>query len=143
MVDVDIVTSKLAELGQRVSRVRRHCPADAEALAEDQDTLDLVSFNLLLAVQACLDIASHLIADEGWEPASTLSSSLARIGEHGVLTKQTVAALRSAARMRNLLAHAYGHVDPVLVHEAAISGLVDLERFAGEVGRWLRQRLEG
>jgi uncharacterized protein YutE (UPF0331/DUF86 family) len=33
--------------------------------------VDLVSFNLVLAVQSCSDIASHIIADEGWPAAQT------------------------------------------------------------------------
>jgi len=68
MVDADVIAAKLGELADRVGRVRQHRPADADALAADRDALDLVSFNLMLAVQACTDIASHLIADEGWPP---------------------------------------------------------------------------
>jgi uncharacterized protein YutE (UPF0331/DUF86 family) len=36
-----------------------------DELASDRDALDLVAFNLMLAVQAACDPASHLIADEG------------------------------------------------------------------------------
>jgi hypothetical protein len=73
MVDLDLIAAKLAELADRVARVRKHRPASAEVLAADRDALDLVSFNLMLAVQSCLDVASHLIADEGWPPARDLA----------------------------------------------------------------------
>ncbi len=55
MVDADLVVAKLAELRKRIDRVRAHSPGDQAALAADVDALDLVSFNLLLCVQAALD----------------------------------------------------------------------------------------
>lgn len=142
MVDADVVTAKLAEAEHRILRVREHRPATAEALARDPDALDLVSFNLLLAVQCSLDVASHLIADEGWPPASDLASSFARLQEHGVLTPKTASAMGRAAGLRNVVAHVYSRAEPVRIFEAATSGLADLERFAIEVATWVKSRLD-
>ena len=140
MVDADLVTAKLADLRARIARVRAHCPASPSELASDQDALDLVSFNLLLAVQACLDVASHVIAAEAWEPAQTLAGAFRRLGEHGVLEPSTVEALADAAGLRNVVAHGYAGVDPGQIHRAAKDGLGDLERFATQVARWLLAR---
>jgi len=143
MVDVDVVAVKLAEIADRLERVRSCCPAQAEALAEDRDALELVSFNLILAIQAALDIASHLIADEGWPAAATLNESFVRLHEHRVISAETLAGVRPAARLRNVLAHMYSSVDPVKVHLAATVGLSELERFAGEVSSWVQERFFG
>src|ERR1700688_3334004 len=72
MVRADLVAAKLRDLDARLARVRARAPARASALAADGDTFELVAFNLMLAVQSCLDIASYLIADEGRPPALTL-----------------------------------------------------------------------
>ena len=140
MVDLDLVAAKLAEMADRVARVRRHRPASAEALAADPDALDLVSFNLMLAVPSCLDVASHLVADEGWPPARDLAGSFRRLHEHGVLDADTAAALGRAASLRNVVAHVYADVDPALVFRAATTGLDDLERFARQVAAWVQAR---
>jgi uncharacterized protein YutE (UPF0331/DUF86 family) len=116
--------------------VRRHCPAAAGELARDRDRLDLVSFNLMLAVQLCLDVASHLIADEGWPAAPDLAGSFARLREHAVVSEPVAEALARAAGLRNVVAHVYGRIDTDLVHLAATKGLRDLERFAAEVAAW-------
>lgn len=137
MVDMDVVSSKLRELADRIARIRQICPADAATLAADRDALELVSFNLMLAVQACLDIASHVIADQQWEPAASLADSFRRLADHGVLSETTAAALGKAAGLRNVVAHGYSEVEPALIHEAARDGLGDLERFAREVSAWL------
>lgn len=89
MVRVDIVTAKLSELGARTARVRKYTPATAKALRDDQDALDLVSFNLMLCVQSAADIASHIVADEGWRPALTLGEAFERLGENGVIGTPT------------------------------------------------------
>ncbi|HEX6277891.1 MAG TPA: hypothetical protein VFZ53_32835, partial [Polyangiaceae bacterium] len=75
MVSKDLVASKLAELSERTARVRAKCPPDAAQMSADVDTLDIVSFNLMLAVQLCADVASHVIADEEWTPAKSLAES--------------------------------------------------------------------
>jgi uncharacterized protein YutE (UPF0331/DUF86 family) len=136
MVDRNLVGAKLRELAERIARVRLHCPPAASDLAEDPDALDLVAFNLMLAVQACVDLASHLISDEDWPPAGTYAEAFQRLYEHGVLSRETAASLGSATGLRNVVAHGYAGVDPELIHRAAMHGLSDLERFAGEVGSW-------
>jgi uncharacterized protein YutE (UPF0331/DUF86 family) len=140
MVDADVLAAKLAELADRVDRIRTHRPADAQALADDRDVLDLVSFNLMLAVQACTDIASHLIADEGWPPAKDLADAFHRLHEHGVIAEETSQALALATGLRNIVAHVYAQADPGLVFRAASSGLEDLERFSREIAAWVQEQ---
>ena len=140
MVRVELVTAKLADLGGRIARVRKHASPTVEALRADQDALDLVSFNLMLSVQSAVDIASHIIADEGWRPASTLSESFERLAENGVIAKVTAAAMGRAAGLRNVVARGYAAVDVASVYAAASSGVGDLEAFAAEVAHWLHTR---
>lgn len=135
MVDTNVVAMKLAELSRRIERARTLCPASAEDLGGD--TLDLVSFNLFVAVQTCLDLATYLIAEKSWEPAATAREAFERLEERGVISKETVQALRLAVGLRNIVAHGYSGVDPAMIHSAAQTGLPDLERFASEVSVWL------
>src|SRR5207249_3268535 len=109
-------------------------------LAADEDALDMVSFNLMLAVQSCLDIASHLIADEGWPPAATLAEAFGRLRTEKVISPQTAQSLAQAAGLRNLVAHGYAGVDARKVHAAATNGLGDLDAFARELAAWLVAR---
>lgn len=140
MVDRGVITAKLAELSDRMARVQKFRPENAEKLADDRQAQDLVSFNLMLAVQSCLDIASHLIADEAWPPAPDLATSFRRLREHRVIDGDTAAALGRAAGLRNVIAHVYGEVDTELLFAAATDGLEDLERFASQVAAWTQSR---
>jgi len=142
MVDPDVVAGKLAEVAERIEQLRRHRPETAEKLVADHDTRDLVSFNLMLAVQAALDLASHLIADEGWPAADTLREGFQRLAEHGVIAPETAEVLGQAAGLRNVIAHGYAGANPKQIHEGALRAPADFERFSREVSRWLSQRLD-
>jgi uncharacterized protein YutE (UPF0331/DUF86 family) len=142
MVNRDLVAAKLTELSDRVARIRAHAKATADELASDRDALDLVSFNLMLAVQLCADIASHLIADEGWPPAPNLAISFTRLEERGVLSGSTAEALRRAVGLRNIVAHGYQGADVGAIFQAATRGVADLEAFARDLARWVTARSE-
>jgi uncharacterized protein YutE (UPF0331/DUF86 family) len=140
MVDQNVVAAKLRELNERMDRVRIHTPSAASDFEEDQDALDLVSFNLMLSVQSCLDLATHVISDESLRPAENASEAFKRLAEHGVISKETAKALASAAGMRNVVAHGYAGVVPQKIYDAAVNGLADLERFSREVSTWVAGR---
>lgn len=140
MVDPNLVASKLSELAEHVGRVRTRRKATAGELARDRDALDLVAFNLMLAVQTCADVASHLIADEGWPTAASLGGAFERLREQGVISAPVGEALARAVGLRNVIAHGYAGVRPEAIHIAATAGLDDLETFAREVAAWTRER---
>jgi uncharacterized protein YutE (UPF0331/DUF86 family) len=143
VVDRHLAAAKLAELADRIERVRSRCPATADELRRDRDALDLVSFNLMLAVQSCADIASHLIADEGWPSASNLAGGFNRLRDEGVISAGTADTLCRAVGLRNVVAHGYAGINPAMVHAAAMSGVRDLEAFAREVAQWIAGRSSG
>jgi hypothetical protein len=39
MVDINVISRKLTQLSLRMAKVRMHCPADPEDIAEDSDEL--------------------------------------------------------------------------------------------------------
>jgi uncharacterized protein YutE (UPF0331/DUF86 family) len=141
MVNLDLLSVKLAELADRVQRVRHHAPSSADGLRANRDTLDLVAFNLMLAVQTCADIAAHLIADEGWPAARNIAEGFARLQEHDVIAPEVAASLAKAVGLRNVVAHGYAGVDVDMVHAAASKGLADLDAFARSVATYAQRQI--
>jgi uncharacterized protein YutE (UPF0331/DUF86 family) len=140
MVDRDLVASKLAELADHLARVRARRTATADDLGRDRDALDLVAFNLMLAVQTCADVASHVIADEGWPAAPSLGAAFERLRDQCVISAPVCEALGRAVGLRNVVAHGYARVRPEMIHAAATTGLSDLETFARELATWTQAR---
>jgi hypothetical protein len=80
MVRIELVRDKIRRLRATVAALRDALPANHAGLY--RDALDLVSFRVYLGLQEAIDLASHLIADEGWARrlayAITSRSSLRR-----------------------------------------------------------------
>ena len=136
MVNRNLLSSKLTELADRLNRVRPFGALSVEELTANRDAFDLASFNLMLAVQTCADIAAHLIADERWPAAKNLAKGFTRLEEQRVLAASVAQALRKAVGLRNVVAHGYARVDPAAIHSGATSGLADLEAFSVAVASW-------
>ena len=136
MVNRNLLSSKLAELADRVARIRSLGKLSEEELTANRDAFDLASFNLMLAVQVCADIAAHLIADERWPAAKNLTEGFTRLEEQGVISTSVAQALRRAVGLRNIVAHGYARVDPAAIHSAATNGLAELEAFSRGVASW-------
>ena len=136
MVNRNLLSSKLAELADRVNRIRPFGALSVQELTANRDAFDLASFNLMLAVQICADITAHLIADERWPAAKHLAEGFTRLEERGVIVASVAQALRKAVGLRNAVAHGYARVDPAAIHFAATNGLADLEAFSRAVAAW-------
>ena len=64
MVDRDVVLRKSEAIEHHASRLRAKLPLRAEALRENESLLNDVCFDLLQAVQACIDLAVHACSHE-------------------------------------------------------------------------------
>ncbi len=140
MVVRDLISAKLAELAHRTGRARVHARPSASELQADEDALELVSFNLMLAVQVCADIAAHIVSDSGWVPPKNLAQGFERLAEHGVIHLEVARQLQKAVGLRNVVAHGYAGLDVGSVHRASTDGLQDLEAFAAQVAAWVSEQ---
>jgi uncharacterized protein YutE (UPF0331/DUF86 family) len=135
VTDRDLVEKKLAFIETCVSDIRRLArPSDIRTDLKEER---FVEHTLQLAIQAALDVASHIVSDERLgEPRTNreLFDLLARAGfiEAGLLEN-----LRNMAGFRNILVHGYGDVDLDVVESVATDRLGDLLAFVAAIRRTL------
>jgi uncharacterized protein YutE (UPF0331/DUF86 family) len=135
VLDERLVEAKLGRLLARVERARMKLPASREEFESSADAQEIVSFNLLLALQEALDLAAHWIADAGWEVPTTAREHFEILASHGVVPRDLARALASCAGARNLIAHAYGTLDLGRLYAEAPTALQTLEQFAAVLAR--------
>jgi uncharacterized protein YutE (UPF0331/DUF86 family) len=92
-----------------------------------------VSFRVYLAMQEAIDLASHVLADHGWGPASSLRDHFAILERRGVIAAALATPLADGVKVRNLIGHAYAEVDPAKLHAAAKHLLTILEPYCAAV----------
>jgi uncharacterized protein YutE (UPF0331/DUF86 family) len=111
MVDRVILAAKVGAVRDAVSRVRSVLPADAESFLADRTAREVVVLNMFIALQECLALAAHWIADEGEQVPSSYADMFRHLGEKQVLGSALAARMAAASGFRNLVAHQYGVLD--------------------------------
>ena len=72
--------------------------------------------------------------------AEALLESFTVLADHGVIEPELAARMRSAAGLRNLLAHQYGIVDSDRLHEFARDRTEDLTAYCAAVASWIESK---
>ena len=129
MIDHSILARRIAAVRDAAERIREVLPAQIEAFVADRSAREIVTLNLFVALQECLSLASHWLADEGWEVPETYAEVFRVLAERNVLDHDLAARMAEAAGLRNLIAHRYGALDWTRIHDIASHHIEDLLRF--------------
>lgn len=137
MTDADLVLKKLAFVETCLADLERH--AKPERLAADVRDRRFVEHTLQLAIQACLDCASHIMSSERLGEPSTNRELFATLARAGWISQELCAKLESAASLRNILVHGYTEVDLELLRDVLENHLGDLRDYVAAVRKALPQ----
>jgi Protein of unknown function DUF86 len=85
MVDEVRVLRLLRSIADDMSVLTRESEAD-EGRREDPIWLRGVKYTFVTAIEACVDIAQHICATEGWGPPADNGDAIRLLGAHGVIT---------------------------------------------------------
>ncbi|MBK9385984.1 MAG: DUF86 domain-containing protein [Planctomycetes bacterium] len=135
MVDSAYLAKALADIRDGVARIREVLPATVEELRADRTRREVVVLNLFVALQECLSVATHWLADDARRMPVGYRGAFERLGELGVLSPELAQRLASAMGLRNLIAHRYGTLDVERLYEVASRHLNDLELFCSAVAQ--------
>jgi len=133
MVKPEIVRRKISEAASRLDKAESILSRPPEEFLVDDEQQDLASFYLLLAVQECIDLAAHWIADEGWDPPQETSSLFDVLASRQAIDRALAVGLRRAVALRNRIAHGYSSVDHERIQAEYQTGIADLRRFLAAV----------
>jgi len=143
VVDKGLLAAKIAAVADATGRIRAVLPSTASVFIEDRTVREVITLNLFVAIQSCLDLATHWVADEGWEMLGTYADAFVVLADHGVIPRELATRLAAAAAFRNLVAHQYGALDSRRVYAMAASDLGDLDTFCAVLARRASQSASG
>ncbi len=135
MTDRTLVEKKLATIVSAVSDLRRLARLDQ--LRHDVREERFVEHTLQLAVQAALDVASHIVSDEALGEPQTNRHLFDLLARAGWLESDMADQLSRMAGFRNVLVHGYDDVDLAVVEDVVRNRLDDLLGFVTAVSQRL------
>ena len=128
MPDRDVVLAKVAAVQKCLKRIRETTQLNPDSL-DDINTQDIFVLNLQRAVQAAIDLATHIVAAEGLGLSDTVKGNFKLLQNAGILTEELTRKMESMVGFRNVAIHDYQAIDKNILKSILVKNLKDLEDF--------------
>lgn len=135
MTEAELVAKKLAVIERSLAELR--ALAHADRIEEDVRERRFIEHTLQIAIQAALDVASHVVSDDHLGEPRTNKELFELLGNAGWFPATLQRPLVAMAGFRNVLVHGYDDVDLAVVRDVVEHRLGDLEAFVAAVRRRL------
>ena len=91
--------------------------------------IQAVKYSLFEMIEACIDIASHIIAAKGFQRAESYSEMFEILETKKIINQELAKKLSNMAKFRNILVHSYAKVDNLRILEYIKKELNDIKLF--------------
>ena len=104
-----------------------------ENFSQDKVIRRYIERTLHMAVEACLDIANHIISYEGYREPVDNKDIFQVLFEQKILDKKLMENLKKMAQFRNVVVHDYIRIQPEIVYAILQKNLGDILGFASTI----------
>jgi uncharacterized protein YutE (UPF0331/DUF86 family) len=129
MVDKDIIQRKILFVEVTLKKLEKTAALSREEFMASFHYADSVKYNLQVAIEAMIDIASHIVARERWGIPAASGDYVKLLMEHGVFGKEQGLRFIQMIRFRNRIVHLYQEVDEGQVYQILQDDLGDIRVF--------------
>lgn len=130
-MDTGLIEKKLAFIESCVRELRELARPDS--MAGDVREARFIQHTLQLAIQAALDVASHIVSARRLGEPETNRALFDLLRREGLVAQDLSDALYAMAGFRNVLVHGYAEVDLRVVRDILENHLDDLLEFTEQV----------
>ncbi len=138
MTDVELIEKKLAFIETCVRELRTL--ARPAAIATDLREERFAAYTLQIAVQAALDVASHIVSDDRLGEPDTNRQLFDLLARAGWLSAEITDTMHKMAGFRNVVVHGYQALDRAILADVVANRLGDLLDFVAAIRRGLAER---
>jgi uncharacterized protein YutE (UPF0331/DUF86 family) len=131
VTDVDLLEKKLAFIETCVRELRQL--SQPERIAHDIREERFVAHTLQIAIQAALDIASHIVSDGRLGEPRTNRELFDLLQRYHWLSSALTDTMRQMVGFRNIVVHGYQSVDPEIMRDIVEHRLDDLLAFTAAI----------
>ena len=137
--DEEKVTRLMSEVANALEVLYELSSLAKEEFLKNKHYISSAKYNLLVAIEACIDIAYHLISKNKMRLPKDYADSFRVLNERGIINDDLTRRLILMARFRNRLVHIYWEVDDEFIYEILKNNLLDIEEFMGSISNALRR----
>ncbi len=127
--DADIIKAKAEIIDQNITYL------NGKELAKNSsfEELQAVKHSLFVITEACIDIATHITAAEGFPRPNSYKEFFRTLNENEIIGDSSAERMAQMAGFRNFLIHRYGDVETEKLESIINENLEDVNRFLEEI----------
>lgn len=137
MDDRDEHSERVGRLRGVIRELRELVSAGPDAFSASEDRAGSAKYHLLVAAQACADIARRLISSQGWRVPKDGADAYRVLVEEGVLPRDCLRPCQQMGRFGRRLLRPYRGLEDELVYRYLQESLPDLESYAKAVSEFV------
>ena len=139
MLDTYRIERRIQEIHRRVKLLNeKFKPLSEDELTKDEILNSSAERNLQIAIQACIDIANHMVASLGLNKKfETTGEVFYELVENGIFDGDFANKMISITGYRNVLVHGYLDVERKITYDNIQNRLDDLAKFAQYIEEFL------
>jgi uncharacterized protein YutE (UPF0331/DUF86 family) len=132
----------LADIRANIKELREATDITWEVYQTNSRARRFVERTLHIAIEACLDVVQHIIADEQFREPTSYRDAFVVLAEQGILAAEDLPTFQNMVSFRNLLVHYYERIDDTTVFGIFTRHLADFDHFVETITTFLQQQRE-
>ena len=138
MVDRKLILRKLSEIDQYRNQLSEYSTITIKEYAKDWKTQRIVERTLQMMIEACLDIAGHIISDEEFRVPESYADMMLILYENDIINASLENVLNKMAKFRNFIVHHYDNVEHTIIISILHKNLDDFEKLKTAIISYLK-----
>lgn len=137
MISKDVLNAKIDLIDENFRLLEQIRAQDYESFSGSFRDIQAAKHSLQEAIEACIDIGSHIIAEKGFRRPEDYSEIFRVLEENGIIPHILSVKLQQMAQFRNLLVHRYGQIDTRRIYIIISEDLKDIQEFVKRILKYI------
>src|SRR5699024_9596067 len=115
MVNIEVIKQRLNQLSTSINKIERFKEISLEEFLKDDIIQDVVEYNLFIAINMMMDIASHIVVDNNMGNPERLGEAFNILNKEKYLNDVEPKVYRNMVGIRNILSHEHINIDKNII----------------------------
>jgi uncharacterized protein YutE (UPF0331/DUF86 family) len=140
MVDEVLILRKLSELDDYYGQINEYVSVTVAGYSKDWKVQRIIERTLQMMIETCVDVAGHIISDQGFRIPKSYSDTFSVLHENNILDEWLYSSLKKMAQFRNVVVHQYDKIDSTIVVGILQNDLNNFVAFKETIIRYIKSQ---
>ncbi|MCZ7393323.1 MAG: DUF86 domain-containing protein [Candidatus Methanoperedens sp.] len=137
MISSEVINAMIDLIDENLQLIEEIRSQGFDSFSSNFKDIQAAKHSLQEAIEACLDIGSHIIAERGFRRADDYKDIYNVLEEEGIIDHVLSSKLQEMAQFRNLLVHRYGKIDTKRLFIIMSEDLKDIREFVKKILKYI------